>query len=37
MKKLLIIAGGIIGAAVDMGTGAAYVYPNVFTNPYQCQ
>lgn len=22
-----IIAGGIIGAAVDMGTGAAYIYP----------
>tara|TARA_X000001036_G_scaffold308738_1_gene287403 strand:+ start:1955 stop:2380 length:426 start_codon:yes stop_codon:yes gene_type:complete len=31
-----ILAGGIIGAAVDMGTGAAYDYPNVMTNPLQC-
>ena len=26
-----ILAGGIIGAAVDMGTGAAYDYPSLIT------
>ena len=26
-----ILAGGIIGAAVDMGTGAAYKYPSLIT------
>ena len=28
-----ILAGGIIGAAVDMGTGAAYDYPALITIP----
>ncbi len=32
-----ILAGGVIGAAVDMGTGAAYVYPDVFVNPLVCK
>lgn len=31
-----ILAGGIIGAAVDMSTGAAYEYPNTFVNPLSC-
>ena len=31
-----IIAGGVIGAAVDMSTGAAYLYPDVLTNPIVC-
>ncbi len=32
-----IIAGGVIGAAVDMSTGAAYLYPDVFINPIVCK
>ncbi|MCB1784026.1 MAG: hypothetical protein KDI13_08510 [Alphaproteobacteria bacterium] len=32
-----ILAGGIIGAAVDMNTGAAYVYPDVLVNPVECK
>ncbi len=28
-----IIAGGIIGAAVDMGSGAAYIYPSSISIP----
>ncbi|MDE4130609.1 hypothetical protein PXK18_18350 [Phaeobacter gallaeciensis] len=31
-----ILAGGIIGAAVDMSTGAAYVYPPTIQNPLDC-
>jgi hypothetical protein len=31
-----ILAGGIIGAAVDMSTGAAYDYPNALVNPLSC-
>lgn len=29
--KGIIFVGGIVGAAVDMGTGAAYDYPNLVT------
>lgn len=28
-----ILAGGVIGAGVDMGTGAAYDYPDLITVP----
>ena len=28
-----ILAGGVIGAAVDMGTGSAYDYPSLITVP----
>lgn len=31
-----ILAGGVIGAAVDMGTGAAYKYPDVLVNTLKC-
>ncbi len=31
-----ILAGGIIGAAVDMSTGAAYVYPTSVQHPLEC-
>ena len=31
-----ILFGGVIGAAVDMNTGAAYEYPNLITHPLQC-
>jgi len=30
-----IIAGGIIGAAVDMGSGSAYDYPSIINVPMQ--
>lgn len=30
-----ILFGGLIGAGVDMSTGAAYVYPNPITIPLQ--
>ena len=32
-----IIAGGIIGAAVDIGTGAAYEYPSEVVIPMDCR
>ncbi len=32
-----LVAGGIVGAAIDMSTGAAYVYPDVLTNPLKCK
>ena len=32
-----IIFGGIIGAGVDMSTGAAYLYPDVMVNPLECK
>ena len=32
-----ILAGGVIGAAVDMSTGAAYIYPDVLINPLECK
>jgi len=31
-----ILAGGVIGAAVDMSTGAAYKYPSSMVNPLSC-
>jgi hypothetical protein len=31
-----ILAGGIIGAAVDMNTGAAYKYPELVEHPLSC-
>ena len=31
-----IIFGGLIGVGVDVGTGAAYDYPDVITNPLDC-
>ena len=31
-----IIFGGVIGAGVDMGTGAAYDYPQVISVPLAC-
>ncbi len=31
-----ILAGGIIGAGVDMSTGAAYDYPNTISVPLSC-
>ena len=31
-----ILAGGIIGAAVDMNTGAAYKYPALVEHPLSC-
>lgn len=31
-----IIFGGLIGVGVDVGTGAAYDYPDVITNPLAC-
>lgn len=32
-----ILLGGLIGAGVDVGTGAAYEYPQVITVPMNCQ
>jgi len=32
-----ILFGGIIGAAVDVGTGAAYEYPALITHPLDCR
>lgn len=32
-----ILVGGLIGAAVDASTGAAYVYPDSVTHPIQCK
>lgn len=32
-----IIFGGIIGAGVDVATGAAYDYPAVITNSLECK
>jgi len=32
-----ILIGGIIGAAVDFGTGAAYEYPSLITHPLDCR
>ncbi|HZZ92298.1 MAG TPA: hypothetical protein VFE23_07035 [Usitatibacter sp.] len=32
-----ILFGGVIGAGVDIGTGAAYDYPNVISNPIACK
>jgi hypothetical protein len=32
-----ILLGGVIGAAVDMGTGAAYDYPSVIVVPLDCR
>lgn len=32
-----ILIGGIIGAAVDVGTGAAYEYPSLITHPLDCR
>lgn len=32
-----ILVGGIIGAAVDASTGAAFVYPDSVTHPIQCE
>jgi hypothetical protein len=32
-----ILFGGLIGAGVDIGTGAAYDYPVVIANPMDCR
>ena len=32
-----ILAGGVIGAAVDMSTGAAYKYPEKVDHPLTCE
>lgn len=32
-----ILAGGVIGAAVDMSTGAAYDYPTSIQHPLNCE
>jgi hypothetical protein len=32
-----ILLGGVIGAGVDMGTGAAYDYPSQIINPLDCR
>ena len=32
-----ILIGGIIGAGVDMATGAAYKYPTFITHPLECE
>jgi hypothetical protein len=32
-----ILLGGVIGAGVDMGTGAAYDYPSEIINPLDCR
>ena len=32
-----ILFGGLIGVGVDVGTGAAYDYPAVLTNPISCK
>ncbi len=32
-----IIFGGVIGAGVDIGTGAAYDYPTLISNPIACK
>lgn len=32
-----ILFGGIIGAGVDIGTGAAYDYPVLISNPLSCK
>ena len=32
-----ILFGGVIGAGVDIGTGAAYDYPVVIRNPIDCK
>jgi hypothetical protein len=32
-----ILFGGIIGAGVDIGTGAAYDYPALISNPISCK
>ncbi len=32
-----IVFGGVIGAGVDIGTGAAYDYPTLITNPIACK
>lgn len=31
-----LIAAGVIGVGVDMGTGAAYDYPEVISVPLAC-
>ena len=32
-----IIIGGVIGAAVDVGTGSAYDYPPTISVPFNCE
>ena len=32
-----ILVGGIIGYAVDAGTGSAYEYPSLITHPLDCR
>jgi hypothetical protein len=32
-----ILFGGVIGAGVDVGTGAAYDYPELISNPLSCK